>query len=285
MFTTLSAEDLALEVTFPEAAELAAFAGFDAVDLPMQELLDGDWSAARVREELDRVGVRAGGWWLPIEYREDRDEYVQALASVPRMGELAAAVGARWCNTWMWPFSDRFTYAENYQLHRERLAEIAHILDGYGCVFGLEFVGPKTLREGHDHEFISNLDATLGLIDDIGAPNVGVLLDCWQWYASHGTADDLAKLKPGQVTYVHLNDAPTGREIDEQIDDQRMLPGATGVIDVETFLAALATLEFHGPVAVEPYNADLNAFAPRERVRAAYESLNSVLSASARKGN
>lgn len=35
MFTTLSAEDLALEVKFAEAAELARLAGFDAVDLPM----------------------------------------------------------------------------------------------------------------------------------------------------------------------------------------------------------------------------------------------------------
>jgi sugar phosphate isomerase/epimerase len=79
------------------------------------------------------------------------------------------------------------------------------------------------------------------------------------------------------VTYVHLNDAPAGREPDEQIDDQRMLPGATGVIDVETFLAAVRALDFDGPVAAEPYNADLNALEPGPRARAARESLTATL--------
>jgi sugar phosphate isomerase/epimerase len=277
VFTTLSAEDLALEVTFAEAADLAAFAGFDAVDLPLPELLDGGWSAPRVQHELDRTGVRAGGWWLPIEYREDRKKYQDGLTRLPAMAELASTVGARWCNTWIWPFSDRFKYSENYDLHRERLQEVAHVLNGQGCVLGLEFLGPKTLRAGHRYEFISTLDATLRLIEDIGASNVGVLLDCWQWYASHGTSAELAKLKRGQITYVHLNDAPAGLEIDEQIDDQRMLPGTTGVIDIETFVKALQSLEFDGPVAVEPSNSELNALEPRKRVRAAFESLAAVL--------
>lgn len=285
MFTTLSAEDLALEVSFPEAAELAEFGGFDAIDLPMHELIDRGWSAARVQEELDRAGVRAGGWWLPIEYREERETYQEGLSRLPEAAELAAAVGANWCNTWMWPFSDRLSYVENYRLHKERLGEVARILDGHGCVLGLEFVGPKTLRADHKYEFVSDLAATLALIDDIGARNVGVLLDCWQWYASHGTAEDLAQLQPGQVTYVHLNDAPAGREIDEQIDDQRMLPGATGIIDVDTFLAVLRALDFGGPVAVEPFNAEVNALEPRERVRTAHASLTAVLAESLRKGS
>jgi sugar phosphate isomerase/epimerase len=281
LFTTLSAEDLALEVSFAESVELAQFAGFDAVDLPMQELLDNpEWSASRVQEELDRAGLRAGGWWLPIEFRDDRATYEEGLARLAEAAGLAATVAARWCNTWMWPFSDRFTYSENYQLHKERLGEVARTLEDHGCVFGLEFVGPKTLRAGHKYEFISDLHGTLELIEDIGVPNIGVLLDCWQWYASHGTASDLAVLAPGKVTYVHLNDAPDGREIDEQIDDERMLPGATGAIDVETFLAAIRAIHYDGPVAVEPFNADVNALEPRERVRTAFESLTAVLAES-----
>jgi sugar phosphate isomerase/epimerase len=221
--------------------------------------------------------VRPGGWWLPVEFREDRETYEAGLEVLARAAALAERVGARWCNTWMWPFSDDLDYAANRRLHVERLKPVAAILGERGLVLGLEYVGPKTMRTGHRYEFISTMAETLELIDDIGKGNVGVLLDCWQWYTSHGTAEELAALKREQVTYVHLNDAPAGLEADQQIDDQRTLPGATGVIDMKNFLGALATMSFAGPVAVEPYDAELNALEPHARVRTAKASLDATL--------
>jgi sugar phosphate isomerase/epimerase len=275
MFTTLSAEDLALEVDFSESVALARDAGFDAVDLPMEELVG--WDASKVSETLAVAGLRAGGWWLPFEWREGREAYEAGLELATRAGALAHAVGARWCNTWVWPFSDELDYRANFDLHVERLTPVARMLAAQGLMLGIEYVGPKTMRDGHRHEFISTMHEAFELVDAIGEDNVGVLLDCWQWYTSHGTPEDLAALEPGQVTYVHLNDAPAGLEPDEQIDDQRMLPGATGVIDVATFLAAVRDLGFDGPVAAEPFNADVNALDPPERARVARESLTATL--------
>lgn len=279
VFTTLSAEDLALDVPFEEAAALAGEAGFDAVDLPMEELVDPDnrSEASSVEATLAGAGVCAGGWWLPVEFREDRDTYAAGLELLARAAALAERVGARWCNTWMWPFSDELDYLANRRLHLERLKPVATMLGERGLVLGIEFVGPKTMRTGHRYEFISTMAETLELIDDIGEDNVGLVLDCWQWYTSHGTADDLAGLKREQVTYVHLNDAPAGLEVDQQIDDQRRLPGATGVIDIKNFLGALAAMSFAGPVALEPYDAELNALEPHARVRKAKASLDATL--------
>jgi len=275
MFTTLSAEDLALDVGFSESVELARDAGYDAVDLPMEELVS--WDPSRVSETLAAAGLRPGGWWLPVEWREARETYDAEMEKARTASALAEAVGARWCNTWIWPFSDRLDYRSNFELHVERLKPVAALLGEHGCVLGIEFVGPKTMRDNHRYEFIATMHETFELIDRIGEANVGVLLDCWQWYTSHGTAADLEALRPGQVTYVHLNDAPTGLERDEQIDDQRMLPGATGVIDVATFLAAVRALGFDGPVAAEPFNADVNAMDPPVRTRVARESLTATL--------
>ena len=50
-----------------------------------------------------------------------------------------------------------------------------------------------------------------------------------------------------------------GLEIDEQIDNQRELPSATGVIDLKTFLGALVQIGYDGPIRAEPFNAPLNA--------------------------
>src|ERR671937_27483 len=82
-----------------------------------------------------------------------------------------------------------------------------------------------------------------------------------------------AGVRPEQVVYVHVNDAPPGRDVDEQIDNQRLLPGASGVIDIAGFLQALDRMGYDGPVVAEPFNAELNAMPPADRVRLTGQSL------------
>src|SRR5581483_368973 len=129
------------------------------------------------------------------------------------------------------------------------------------------------MRKGHKYEFIFTMDGALELGQLVGTGNTGLLLDCWHWYTAHGTVEDLKRLTAEQVVYVHVNDAPAGRQVDEQIDNQRLLPGASGVIDIASFLQELERMGYDGPVVVEPFNAELNALPPAERVRATRESL------------
>ena len=49
-----------------------------------------------------------------------------------------------------------------------------------------------------------------------------------------------------------------------------LLPGASGVIDARGFRAALGKIGFDGPVIVEPFNADVRALPPPERVAAVW---------------
>ena len=276
MFTSLSAEDLALKVTFVEALDIASRAGFVALDLPMEELVKSKLSASAIQERYTGAGLRPGGWWLPVEFREGSDRYQADLRALPQAGSIAQTLGSPWCITWIWPFSDELDYDSNMKLHVDRLRPVARILREFGCKLGLEYVGPPSLRLGHKYEFISTMSETFQLIEKLELDNVGILLDCWQWYTSRGSAAELDNLEPGQVLYVHLNDAPAGRAIEAQIDDQRMLPGATGVIDVETFLNTLDRLGFDGPIAVEPYNADLNSLEPLQRALVARQSVDTV---------
>ena len=102
----------------------------------------------------------------------------------------------------------------------------------------------------------------LALGREIG-PNVGLLLDCWHWYTSHGTLDDLKRLTAEQVVYVHVNDAPAGIPVDEQQDMVRALPGETGVIDIVGFLQTLRAIGYDGPVTPEPFKKELNESALR----------------------
>ena len=59
----------------------------------------------------------------------------------------------------------------------------------------------------------------------------------------------------------------------------RVLPGASGLIDLTGFLRALDGIGYDGPVAVEPFDASLAAMPPGERVRLAAQSLRDAFDA------
>lgn len=280
MFSSLNTGALRITVPLEEALALAAGADFTALDLPMDELVRraARSSVEEVKREFTAAGVRPGAWGLPVNFRGDQQTFQEGLSRLPDCAALAQALGSPWCATWILPFSDTLDFRDNMRLHSERLRPVAEILAAHECRFGLEFVGPRTLREGHAFEFISTIDGALELAAAIGTGNVGLLLDCYHWYASHGTADDLARLTARQIVYVHINDAVAGRAVDDQLDQERMLPGATGLIDIEAFLRALEAMGYDGPVAVEPFNAELNALPAAERVQAAARSLHAVFS-------
>jgi sugar phosphate isomerase/epimerase len=151
------------------------------------------------------------------------------------------------------------TYVANFRQHAKRLRECATILKDHGQRFGMEYVGPKTLWASKRHSFVHSMAETKDLIAEIGVDNTGFILDSWHWYTSHETLDDLMTLTNEDVVACDLNDAPKGLEIDEQIDNQRELPTATGVIDLKSFLSGLIEIGYDGPVRAEPFNKKLNA--------------------------
>ena len=75
----------------------------------------------------------------------------------------------------------------------------------------------------------------------------------------------LATLKNSEIICIDLNDAPAGVAMDQQIDNKREIPMATGVIDAGGFLNALHSLGCAAPVRCEPFNAALRA-KPREEI-------------------
>lgn len=278
MFTSLHAGALRIALPLDDLLALARDAGFAGLELPIDEALRlaEATSAGDLKARFDAAGVRPGSWGLPVNWRGDAQTFRRDLAQLPRYAALAQALGSPWCATWILPFSDTLDFAANMAVHVERLQPVCRILADHGCRFGLEFVGPQTLRAGHTYEFISTIDGVLEMARRIGTGNVGLLLDSYHWYTSHGTVDDLARLSAADIVCVHVNDAVAGRDVDEQLDQERELPGATGLIDISAFLRALQLMGYDGPVAVEPFNAKINALPPADRAGAAARSLREV---------
>lgn len=227
-------------------------------------------------DEMKAQGIRYGAAGLPVDFRGDEDRFRRDLEQLPRRADLLRRLGVTRAATWITPGHPELPYPENFERHRRRLREAARILKDHGVRLGLEFVGPKTSRDRFRHPFIHDQKGMMELVSAIGTGNVGLLLDSWHWYTSHGTVEDLRKLSNEDIVHVHVNDAPAGIPVDEQVDNRRKLPTATGVIDLKGFINALVRIGYDGPVECEPFEAELSAMEDRaalERTREALDRL------------
>ena len=256
-----------------DGLDLAARHGFAGYHFSIAEV--AAMGATAALDLAESKGVKLSGWGFPLHFRGDEAAYNEGMQQLPSMAKVAAEVGVLRTATWIMPASDERTYDDNFSFHLERLKPAALILAEYGIRFGLEYVGPKTLWDSKQYSFAHNMEQMGKLCRAIG-PNMGFLLDSWHWYTSHETAEDLRSLTAEQVVDVHINDAPVGVDVDEQLDNVRDLPGATGVIDIATFLRALQGMGYDGPVMVEPFSQRIRDMESEDAVAATAKAMDEV---------
>ena len=252
MYRSLGPGALGVQVgSLADGLDLAARHGFAGYHFGIGEV--AAMGAAAALELAESKGVKLSGWGFPLDFRGDEETYKKGMAELPALAKVAAEIGVLRTATWIMPASDERTYEENFAFHVDRLKPAAAMLAEHGIRFGLEYVGPKTLWDSKKYTFAHNMEQMGELCRAIG-DNMGFLLDSWHWYTAHETVEDLRSLSAAQVVDVHVNDAPAGVAVDEQVDNVRDLPGATGVIDIASFLGALQEMGYDGPVMVEPFS-------------------------------
>ena len=271
MFKSLSPGAIGIRgLSLPETIELAQKTGFDDVGFSIQEAatLAGVHSVDYVRDLFQNAGVLPGHWGLPVAWNKE-DQWEQDLEQLPQLAALARDLGCTRTATWCPSGSDERDYEENFAWYVARFRPIAEVLKDYECQFGIEFIGPKTFRDGFEYPFIYTLEGMMELAGAIGTGNVGLLLDAWHLYTSGGSIEDLDKIAAQDVVIVHVNDAPEGIARDELMDTIRRLPMETGVIDLPGFMRKLDGMGYDGPVMAEPFSQSLNEIASQDPVKAA----------------
>lgn len=282
MFKNLVPGAIGIRCGWIEGLDLAAQAGFDGADLHI-----GEAAAVVAAQGLEAAralyaerGLRVGGWSFPVNWRAGDAEFYESLARLPAQAKLAADLGSFRTYTWMAGWSDELTRQEHWDRVTRRFRLAAEILRDHGQHLGLEFIGPRTSRAPHRYGFIYTMDGMLALCCALGTGNVGLLFDVWHWYTCGSTLDDVRQLSADDVVYVHMNDAPAGIDVLDQIDNRRCLPAETGVIPNGPLLRVLADLGYDGPLTVEPFSQPLREVAERDPLQAAIatrESLDRVL--------
>ena len=248
-----------------DTIEVAAEAGFEGVDLMIRDLADAGDDPLALRARMDDLGLRAGAFPLPVAWKGDEAAFRRDLADLPRLAASAAQLGLTRTATCVLPETSRRTddasdraahRAEVVAFHRERLGDIARILDDHGIRIGLEFIGVESSRTGRGDPFVTR---TADLFRDLGTifddhPNVGLLVDVFHFYAAADPIEEALALGVDRIVRVHVDDLPAshpGTRADI-VDAERGLPGESGAVSNRSTLRALALASYGGAVTAEP---------------------------------
>ena len=277
MFKNLCPPAIGIQTGMRESLKLAKSAGFEGLELDIDEAsrLTKQHSIDYVRDLWAESGLKMGGWEFPIDWKGGDAEFQDGLKEFPTLAQLAADLGCHRTTTQVFNWSNA-PFNENWDFHIRRLKPAAEILKDYGHSLGLEFIGPAASRRMHRFSFAYDMNVVLDLAATIGTGNVGLLFDTWHWYTCRSTLDDVRRLTKNEVIYVQINDAPAGINPDDQLDDERCLPGETGVIPAAEILQILYQIGYDGPVTPEPCNDEVEAMPPNAAAKISLESLDKV---------
>jgi sugar phosphate isomerase/epimerase len=254
--------------------DLAAKHGFESINGDAHFLAGlSDAQSQELVESMKSKKLKWGACGLPVEFRQDEKRFKDDLANFSKLAAAVQRAGITRMDTWLMPCHDDLTYTQNLRQHANRLGQCVEIMSDHDLRFGMEYVGPKTLWTSKRFPFIHSMKETRDLIEAIGKDGVGYVLDSWHWYTAGETLDDLKTLSNKDIVSCDLNDAPQGVPVDQQLDQKRELPTATGVIDLKGFLATLVELGYDGPIRAEPFNQPLNELGDEEACAATFTAM------------
>jgi sugar phosphate isomerase/epimerase len=176
----------------------------------------------------------------------------------------------------MSPASDDSPYHENFERHRARFAEIGNLLAKHEITLGVGFSAVAAERRNRAFEFVHDSEALAVLLASTTARNVGAIVDTWQLHACGGSFEQLEKLGAERIVAVYVSDAPADVARTELTTEQRLLPGASGVVDSSALLSRLAEIGYDGPVTPSASREQFEGLNRDGIVRRAAEALDTV---------
>lgn len=256
MYTSLMADMIGINCDPFGSIELAARYGFGGVDLRLDRFADAFATVdavGRFRIRMNAAGLRPGYCSiLPGKISCDDAEWDAGMRRLPDLARLARALGYVRTASVVLPGHDMLEPAANREMHIVRIRQAMDVLNEFGISLALEYVAPLTRRAPFRYPIVHTMQGLSDLLDAADRAGVGVLLDSFHWYCARESRADVAALPVHRCVVVHVNDAIPDRDVDAQVVSERLLPGESGVIDLDSFFDALREIGYDGPVTCEP---------------------------------
>jgi sugar phosphate isomerase/epimerase len=210
----------ALELAPPELVDVAAACGYDHVGLRLLPATPGGLAyslmddQAQLRETMARLNA-TGVTVADLEVVAFRPE--TEISGFARFFETGAQLGAKHMLVAGYdPERTRFV---------DRFAKFCEVSAPYGLTADLEFM-PWT--------FVPDLKAAIGIVEQVGQRNAGILVDALHFDRSDSSMTDIARIPAGKMHYWQLCDGPAERPTTSEglihaARSERMFPGEGGI--------------------------------------------------------
>ena len=263
MYKSFAAGHLGIKLDgFEPHLAMAKKYGYGALEYSVGALEAEGIDSFKALDLMGQYGVIISDFGLPVQFR-NIDDFNKSFPNLEKTARIAAGLGIRRTCTWMLSFSNDLDFGDNFRYHTKVFRLIAEVLREYGILFGVEFLGPKSILNSGKYKFIHTFEQMLELCDAVGTGNMGVLLDAHHCYTSGLPGGDFKKFVRNEkdLTVVHLNDDSKTIPPDELKDSPRFYPGEPGGggNDLHGFMNALVEIGYTGPVVVEPFSEGLKA--------------------------
>jgi len=269
MYVNLCPSAISLKFdNFEEMCQLALQGGFEGIDFH-PEMFGTPEDAQKAGELIRSKGLKWGLFFMPKDMLMVSDaDFEIAMTELEQILPKVKAAGCTRSYNHIFSGNNDREYEANKAWHKIRIERIVGLCSKFDVVYGLEYLGPKTLQALFKYPFICTIGEHLEFLNSLNVDKkyIGIVLDTYHWHTSGGTIDDLNKIPDNfNIANVHLNDAPSGVERLNLVDGNRQLPGETGVIDLEGFMNFLKNRSYDGPVMCEPFNPHCKRYAQSDK--------------------
>ncbi|MBW7882645.1 MAG: sugar phosphate isomerase/epimerase [Caldilineaceae bacterium] len=230
-----------LSGTFEEKVQKARDLGYDGVELMVRDPAELDWS--HVKQTLAQAGLEAPqivtGELFGVDglclITPDDDLYQRAVERTQAVIKLAAFLDCAIVNVgrlrgrldWMAGYTD-----DPWTLAVERIAGIAAFAAAHNVPIALEPINR------YEADFIANVDDGMRMVADVGAANLGLMLDLFHMNIEDASIENSLRAAGERCLHVHI------------ADSNRRFPGA-GHLDFDSIFATLADMGYQGYISAE----------------------------------
>jgi sugar phosphate isomerase/epimerase len=258
-----------LELAPPQLVDVAAACGYDHVGIRLlpstpggvaYPLMDDEASLKQTLARLDATGVTVADLEV-VAFRPETE-----VAAFSAFFETGARLGAKHILVAAYdPVLDRFA---------DRFAAFCEAAARFGLSADLEFM-PWTA--------VPDLATARRIVERVGKPNAGVLVDALHFDRSGGSIGDIAKIPAGQLHYWQLCDGPAEQPASTEemmlaARTERMFPGEGGI----DLVALARAMPRDIPVSIEVPTLELaKTMDARARAQRALDAARRVIAAAA----
>lgn len=282
MFKNLSGDGLGVSCRQNELIELALTYGFKGIEVDIAEMVSradrfgADFAKRFIESGKSSWKVEVGTFKLPVKMSISDADFTKAIERVKKYADMAGQLNAKVCYLELAPASTDTAYHDNFERHRERIGQVAEIMGEKGVKVGIGINATPAVRADKEFQFIYQVEPLMAFVKAIGNPNVGILLDTWQWLVGDGALDQITELSANDVAYIRLADVPDDVVTSTIKDNQRLLPGQSTSSIANAVIKHFNTVGFEGPVSVHPHSSQFSGVTRDNIVQQASQALNRI---------